>query len=434
MTRAGVAVLIVTAGLASPAPPVAASPPVQEITEDTTWTKADSPVEIEYVHVVDGVTLTIEPGVRVESAHGALTVDGTLRAEGTESEPIVFTAAPDYGLWLGLGLWEQADSPSVVRHAVIEKATWGIRMAGPAVSIEDTTFTGNETAVEIFNSPAPAAFTGNRFYSNDVAFRARTSATITIRENDFWDNEVNLWFLAQSPFACGASPGVFEVHDNDILRGPDSEWFSFDVHTSRGSGDSGMVVDASDNWWGTTDGGDIQARLTRNFDCCPAPSRAPVRWRPPASSPRTAAEPPGPTGTPPPEPKGHGDPAYYIAVTSPGHRDCRAKPVRRVRGVAQGVFADAPKVLEVSFVRRVRPDICRSWEPKTRRFDRERTCSRRRSFDVAVRDEKWAIPFGRALRPGRYTVFAGSDPGTTIVSFRVVRARTTSTHGRRSSP
>ena len=419
MTKtAGLAAAVLMA--ASIIAPAAASPPVHEITEDTTWTKDASPIQIGYVHVVDGVTLTIEPGVRVESAHGRLTVEGRLVAEGTEAEPIVFTADPVYGNWFGLGLSDQEDSPSVVRHAVVEKASRGITMAGAAVPVEDVTFTGNGTAVEIFNSPAGASFTRNRFYSNRVAFDARTAATISIRENDFWDNDVNLWFRAQRPFACNASPGVFEVHDNDILRGPDSEWYSFDVRTSAGSGGSGMVVDASDNWWGTTNRNDIQARLEKNFDCCPAPSRVPVRWREPATSPQTPTEPPGPAGSPSQEPALHGDPAYYIAVTNVGHRDCRDRPLRRIRGAAVEVLADAPEEIHVSLVRRVRSEICRSWDPATRRFDRERTCVRRKYFEVPVRDGKWTIPFGRPLRPGRYTVYVGSDPGTTIVSFRIL--------------
>lgn len=423
------AALVASFGLVTPA---GASPEPAEITEDTTW-KRGSTIELERpVLVLDGATLTIEPGVQVQMGDlpfGSLSVvDGTLHAVGTEAEPIFFS-----GIALGLR-GGSSPSDSVIRHAVVENTWSGMFLAGAPATVSDVTFTGNETALTVHNSPVDATFARNRFYSNQVAFKGRTSATISIVDSDFWDNDVNLWFLAQSPFECDAAPGAFEVHGNDILRAPDSEYFSFDVRTSDGSGDSGMTVDARDNWWGTTDPYDIAARTYRNFECCPGPSRAPVLWHAPATSPRTAAEPPGAPGTPPPEPEGHGDPVYVVGVTSPGHRDCRATPLRRIRGVAEGEFGEAPRVIEVAFVRRIRREICRSWHPNAGRFAREVTCDKRRYFERRVVDGKWTIPFERPLRPGRYTVYAGNQPGTTIVSFRILRARTTSSAAPGTSP
>ena len=77
------------------------------INEDTTWTKVNSPyIVTNNVLVSSGVTLTIDPGVTVKfnSAKG-LQIEGQLIAQGTESEPIVFTSnqpSPAPGDWVNI--------------------------------------------------------------------------------------------------------------------------------------------------------------------------------------------------------------------------------------------------------------------------------------------------------------------------------------------
>ena len=65
------------------------------ISIDSTLTLANSPYLVDAaVTVKNGVTLTIEPGVRIKFNSGrSLTVKGTLKALGTASQPIVFTRA-----------------------------------------------------------------------------------------------------------------------------------------------------------------------------------------------------------------------------------------------------------------------------------------------------------------------------------------------------
>ncbi|MBL9038516.1 MAG: hypothetical protein JNG84_08400 [Archangium sp.] len=66
----------------------------ESITADTTWTKANTYVLKNIVHV-DGAKLTIEPGTKIVGDRGsALIVTRTaqLLAEGTAAEPIVFSA------------------------------------------------------------------------------------------------------------------------------------------------------------------------------------------------------------------------------------------------------------------------------------------------------------------------------------------------------
>ena len=77
------------------------------ITAATTWTKEESPYLVtETVEVIEGVTLTIEPGVKaVCNRDTGLVVWGQLIAAGTQEEMIEFTsaeAAPSPGDWDGI--------------------------------------------------------------------------------------------------------------------------------------------------------------------------------------------------------------------------------------------------------------------------------------------------------------------------------------------
>ena len=67
------------------------------ISEDTTWTLANSPYIVSSVTVAEGVTLTIDPGtvVKFQGYDSRLTVNGTLCAEGTAESEIVFTSLKD---------------------------------------------------------------------------------------------------------------------------------------------------------------------------------------------------------------------------------------------------------------------------------------------------------------------------------------------------
>ena len=75
------------------------------VASDTVWSVASSPVSVTgSVTVAEGVTLTIEPGVRVEfNQYQGLWIHGQLRAVGTASAPIVFDGTTgNAGWWHGI--------------------------------------------------------------------------------------------------------------------------------------------------------------------------------------------------------------------------------------------------------------------------------------------------------------------------------------------
>lgn len=415
-----IAVLLLLGHLAGPAPARAQEPVdggFAYVREDTTWTKADSPVRIRGIVVVDdGVTLTIEPGVRTELI--GLHVRGGLVAEGTPEEPIVFSSYRRK--WDGI-LIEDADGPrppSVIRNVTIEKASWGIVMRDDAFPVEDSTFVGNDVGLMVRNADQSVSYSRNRFYSNDVGFHGKATGFVGVYSSDFWDNDVSLLFEAQNAYACGKAPGTFDVRNNDILRGPDDRWYSFDVRTSDDSRGSGMVVRAPDNWWGTTDRADIRARMRPSVNCCPGAELARIDWREPATGPQTPSEPPGQVGEPPQGPETHGDPSHYTVIRRPAYRECVPnRSLRRLRGNVYEGLGPLPERLTVALVR-AQEFNCESYDPETRKFSRVHSCGDPFTFHVPIREKgRFVVDLRRRLGPGKYTFHASGDTSR----FRVLR-------------
>lgn len=413
---AAVGVLLLAVGL----PPAAALSVAGSVPQHTTWTKEESPIMAGPTYVEEGEVLTIEPGVEVVFSGGSgLVVYGTLRAQGTDAEPIVFRAAGEEP-WSGIAI---VDTPSQQSSAIddvrIENARIGLTMGQDAIPIHDSVFAGNEVGLSVRDPATNLTFTGNEFYSNGTAFTGKTAGVVGIYQNDFWDNDVSLFFQGRGPYECLDDPGIFEVHFNDILRGPDSPWWSYDVQTSSHSGYTGMVVDATDNWWGTVSEADIEARH-RPEECCPKGRRTVVQWKEPATEPQTPAEPPGPVGNPPREGEVIGDPDYIVDVKNPEWGECVAnESLTRVVTNVYEVF-DLPESLPVSLARgRVR---CKSFDPAARRFVKT-SCEDPVTFTVPVRVNggtgRLVVRLPRPLRSGRYTFHAG-DVYWDEVLFRVL--------------
>jgi hypothetical protein len=114
------------------------------ITEDTTWTVANSPYTlIGAVRITSDVTLTIDPGVTVNLDDTCIQVEGTLIARGTTRNPIQFneggssSSSTDSGLIFTASSsnWDESTQTGcIIENAVLNHANIEITGASPKIS------------------------------------------------------------------------------------------------------------------------------------------------------------------------------------------------------------------------------------------------------------------------------------------------------------
>ncbi|MCB0108963.1 MAG: right-handed parallel beta-helix repeat-containing protein, partial [Caldilineaceae bacterium] len=101
----------------------------QDITTNTTWTKANGPYTVtQFIRVRPDVKLTIEAGTEIAfQEHASLRVEGTLVAQGTANAPILFTGtAKTLGAWNGITASNTAEQLASLTfdHVIVEYAIY----------------------------------------------------------------------------------------------------------------------------------------------------------------------------------------------------------------------------------------------------------------------------------------------------------------------
>lgn len=182
------------------------------IATNTTLTSEGSPYFREgLVTIAPGVTLTIEPGVAVKVE--SLTANGTLDAEGTTKEPIVFTSLEDKepGEWDGI---EINSSESVLDQVEIRNATTAITSSGaiqPVIS-NSTIRHSSETAIALDESEATVE--GNELLSNDSGIAITGGGAPEIAANEVANCEEGRFGVLFE--GSKGDVGEVNIHGNEV--------------------------------------------------------------------------------------------------------------------------------------------------------------------------------------------------------------------------
>lgn len=215
------------------------------ITKNTTWTTGNVYVLDSRITVLDGVTLTIEPGVVIKGKAGtgvnatALLIarGGKLMAEGTASEPIIFTSIAD------------EIKPGEVASPNLEPELNGLW--GGVIVLGKAPISADEASVQIEGIPASDQ---NGLYGGEVADdNSGVIKYVSIRHggaNIGEGNEINGLTLG------GVGSGTV-IENIEIVANQDDgiEWFGGSVSLKNvvvwNTGDD--AIDTDQAWAGTLD-------------------------------------------------------------------------------------------------------------------------------------------------------------------------------------
>jgi pimeloyl-ACP methyl ester carboxylesterase len=99
-----------------------------------------------------GHTLVVEAGAQLLFTPGAiLSIEGTLKVEGSAAKPIVFAPLDETGSWMGIR--SSCDAHISVHHALIKGADDGARICGSSLSVGNVAFSNGLRPRLVLGSP-----------------------------------------------------------------------------------------------------------------------------------------------------------------------------------------------------------------------------------------------------------------------------------------
>lgn len=196
------------------------------------------------LEIPEGVTLTLEAGaeLRVPAAY-ELQVRGTLRVQGTAENPVVFTPdrrpppdhIPQARDWDGIRVYAGADV--LIEHAVIEYADYGVYFDDDSTgTVRNSTLHHNRYGVYVDLRATPQIGPGN---------------LIT-------ENQYGIYAYGNRGAADNPAP---VVTGNSILDNTSYDYYAYYFGDAAGT-----ILDASSNWWGSTDPEVIAGLIYDNAD------------------------------------------------------------------------------------------------------------------------------------------------------------------------
>ena len=226
--------LPIDAGLINeiPVPPTAPTftEVTEDITEDTTWGVSGSPYLISFdINVDEDATLIIEPGVVVKFSNFAtLRINGALEANGSSSDPIIFTSYKDDSMagdtnndnsatspassdWRGISFYNN-EKDSNVSNAEVRYSNYGFANFGSTLNISDVGYSYADSGLISF-------YEGSSTIKN-ISFKNMTRFAISLYEGSHVDGDnINIYNLDEYADGIDLFEGSKLTLTNSSLKG-----------------------------------------------------------------------------------------------------------------------------------------------------------------------------------------------------------------------
>ena len=196
------------------------------ISTNTTWTLADSPYRLSGTVVVNsGVKLTIEPGVVVDLYMYSIMVSGTLNAQGTSNNNIVFQTSyppslPQISFQASPGWNESMNSGCIIQNAIFSSVA--LRINNCSAKISNNYFTSTNMYTTLSVTGGSPLIANNAFDCYGVAINVYNGyATIS---NNFIKSTGNYGVYGTSNSyisdnnITGCNTGVYVLGNSTVTR------------------------------------------------------------------------------------------------------------------------------------------------------------------------------------------------------------------------
>jgi len=204
-----------------------------DLSSSQTWQPQGIPYDLTarpagtVLRVGETVTWTLRPGVVI--AGGGVDVAGTVRALGTATDPVLFTAAAG-GSWQGLKFYPSASG--TLSHCIVQYADTGVHLQSASPRIQHCTLRYcHDYAIYISGTSRPV------IYNSDIVHNEGDGVRIVD------EGKPNLGDLSS---ATGEDDGHNVLDHN----------YGYDIHNT-----SSHYIRAQNNWWATDNVDEIAQRI-----------------------------------------------------------------------------------------------------------------------------------------------------------------------------
>jgi parallel beta-helix repeat protein len=186
----------------------------------------------DHIYISSSDVLTISAGDTVNfNANYQMRIFGKLVADGVSGGEITFkhSSSTSPGAWSGI-YFENADDTSLLDYCIIQYASYGLNIIGTSPTVTNSTFDTNTYGIYI-----------------------RTSSSPVITDNTITNGSYGVYLYGNNVEANNPNP---TIQNNSIFGNS-----SYNFYAYYFGNPSATILDATNNWWGTTDAGAIAAKI-----------------------------------------------------------------------------------------------------------------------------------------------------------------------------